>query len=732
MFLFCASFFHLFYFLLIFVIFNQKSLFVKKANLILVHLVFLMKEAINMNKSYTNSLINEKSPYLLQHAHNPVNWFAWNKTAFDKARIENKPIFLSIGYSTCHWCHVMAHESFENLEIANYLNEHFISIKVDREEHPEIDNIYMQACQAMNGNGGWPLTVFINYQQKPFFVNTYFPPEDRYGRIGFLTLLKRINEIWQNDYEKIDLSINTINSNLINFASEGEKAVLNKDLIHKAFSDFFNSFDTNKGGFNKAPKFPSPHNLLFLLNYFLIYNQPEALNMVEKTLIEMRKGGIFDHIGYGFHRYSTDENWLVPHFEKMLYDQAMLILAYSNAFSITKNDTYKNTVLQITEYLKRELLNNEGGFYSAQDADSEGEEGKFYLWNYTELNDILNFNQLVTFIKGFNIQKEGNYLDESRHVKTGNNIPFITDLKTLENPEIEKIRSILFSIRKERIPPLTDTKILTDWNGLTIKALAYAGTVLDDKELTNLAINNYTFVKKYLINKDYTLKHRYIDGESGLDSTADDYAFLIWGLLELYKAELNSEYLIDSIKLTEKLVELFWNEKNYGLFFAPNNGEKLFNRSKQTFDNAIPAANSIAVSILNTLFLITSNTKYEEYKLKLLSSYGIEIENFPRSFSMLLNSYQESISFNTEIVIFENNQPEKAKTFLELIKQNYISNYTLLYINYDNFDIIGKYAPFIKSFNLSDTAKVYICKNHSCELPIDTIDALEKALEELV
>lgn len=685
-----------------------------------------------MNKQYINSLINEKSPYLLQHAHNPVNWFAWNNSAFEKAKIENKPIFLSIGYSTCHWCHVMAHESFENEEIANYLNENFISIKVDREEHPEIDNIYMQACQAMNGNGGWPLTVFINYQQKPFFVNTYFPPEDRYGRIGFLTLLKRINNIWKNDYEKIDLSINTITSNLIDFTSSSEKTSLTEDLIHKTFSDFENSFDNKKGGFNKAPKFPSPHNLIFLLNYFENYNQPEALNMVETTLIEMRKGGIFDQIGFGFHRYSTDENWLVPHFEKMLYDQAMLIIAYTHAFSITKNNLYKKTVYQITEYLQKELLNSEGGFYSAQDADSEGEEGKFYVWNYNELSNNLNIEQLVAFIKGFNIQKDGNFLDESKHIKTGNNIPFINDLSIIENSEIEHIRKTLYEIREKRIPPITDTKILTDWNGLIIKAFAYAGNVFDDKNLINIAVNNYNFIKKHLLNQDFSLKHRYIDGESGLDSTADDYTFLVWGLLELYKATLNSEYLIHSIRLTNKLIELFWDDKNNGLFFAPVNGEKLFSRSKQTFDNAIPAANSIAVSIFNTLFLITSNPKYDQYLQKLINSYGIEIEKFSRSFSMLLNSFQETLTSKTEIVIFENEQPDTAKLFLDTIKQKFNLSYNLLFVTKENFHNISEYAPFIKNFNLSDVSKVYICKNHVCELPLSSVEQLEKALENLV
>ncbi len=682
-----------------------------------------------MNSTTPNKLINEKSPYLQQHVYNPVNWYPWGSEAFEKAQNENKPIFLSIGYSTCHWCHVMAHESFENETIAEYLNKFFISIKVDREERPEIDNIYMNICQIMNGNGGWPLTVFMDFNQKPFFVNTYFPPEDRYGRIGFLTLLKRINDIWLMDFNKIEQSIDAISNNMTLINEQSGGTFLSKGVLDIAFEEFLQSFDKQKGGFGKSPKFPSPHNLLFLLNYFITSQRTEVLTMVEKTLTQMRYGGIFDQVGFGFHRYSTDENWLVPHFEKMLYDQAMLILAYTETYRITKNDFYKKTTYEIIEYLKRDMLSPYGGFYSAEDADSEGIEGKFYVWTYDEILNLLPDESGLSFVKKYNVKPEGNYLDESKHIKTGNNILHSNEKYVFNLIDKENL-SVLYKSRKKRIPPLKDTKILTDWNGLTIAALAKAGVVFNDDSLINLAADCYNFIKTNLINEKGSLQHRFIEGQTDFDSTAEDYAFVIWGLLELYNSTLNYQYLLDAVKLNNIFIKYYWDETNNGFYFSPSNGEKLILRSKQLFDNAIPSSNSVALQNLIRLSKLTALPLYEDYIQKLLNIYGAEIEKYPRSFSMVLSVFNTYIQENAEIIIFENDDKINADKYLEIIRNKELNNYTLLYVTQSNYTELLNIAPFLENYNnKAQNCVVYICKNHQCNLPVSNIEDLIKQIE---
>ncbi|MFH0734756.1 MAG: thioredoxin domain-containing protein [bacterium] len=682
-----------------------------------------------MNSTTPNNLINEKSPYLQQHAFNPVNWYPWGIEAFEKAKNENKPIFLSIGYSTCHWCHVMAHESFENEIIAGYLNKYFISIKVDREERPEIDNIYMNICQIMNGNGGWPLTVFMDFNQKPFFVNTYFPPEDRHGRLGFLTLLNRINDIWQKDFGKIEQSIEAISNNMLLISESSEGSYLTKSVLDNAYNDFLHHFDKKKGGFGKAPKFPSPHNLLFLLNYFQFSKNPDALTIVKKTLTEMRYGGIFDQVGFGFHRYSTDENWLVPHFEKMLYDQAMLILAYSETYKTTKDEFYKKTAYEIIEYLKRDMLSPYGGFYSAEDADSEGIEGKFYVWTYDEIIDLLPPDDVENFVNAFNINPQGNYLDESKHIKNGNNILHLND-KFTNNTNIQDNLLILYNARNKKIHPLKDTKILTDWNGLIITSLAKAGTIFNDDLLINLASDCYNFIKTKLTTDEGLLKHRFIDNKVNYDATAEDYAFVIWGLIELYNSTLNADYLVDAVQLNENFIKYYWDETNNGFYFSPSNGEKLISRSKQFFDNAIPSSNSIALQNFIWLSKLTALPIYQTYIQNMLKVYGEEIEKYPRSFSMVLSVFNSYINDGTEIIIFENNDKIISGKYLTLLKKKELNNCSILLVTTDNYIKLLKIAPFLEGFNnKADECMVFICKNHQCNLPISNFNDFEKQIE---
>ncbi|MEN3037834.1 MAG: thioredoxin domain-containing protein, partial [Candidatus Kryptonium sp.] len=509
-----------------------------------------------------NRLINEKSPYLLQHAENPVDWYPWCDEAFEKAKVEDKPIFLSIGYSTCHWCHVMEKESFEDEEVAKILNENFVSIKVDREERPDIDSVYMSVCQAMTGHGGWPLTIIMTPDKKPFFAGTYIPKHSRFGRIGLIDLLQRVSHLWKENKEKLLSLADEITTDLKQaFSQSIVNDTIDESVLSLAYDQLKSQFDPEYGGFGKAPKFPIPHNLMFLLRYWRKTGNPKALEMVEQTLNSMYLGGIYDHIGFGFHRYSTDRYWLLPHFEKMLYDQALLLIAYLETYQATQNQKYARICNEISSYVLRNLTNPNGGFFSAEDADSEGEEGKFYLWEFNELKEILNQEEFNFVVGKFNIQIDGNYYDEVRKSKTGKNIFYLTEHLSNENiTKWETIRQKLFKYREQRIHPLKDDKILTDWNGLMICAFARAYSVLRNENYLNIAKNSADFILKNLL-KDGKLLHRFRDGEAKINAYLDDYAFLIWGLIELYEASFETKYLRNAIVLTEKMIQLFWDDE---------------------------------------------------------------------------------------------------------------------------------------------------------------------------
>ena len=500
--------------------------------------------------SHRNRLAAEKSPYLLQHADNPVDWYPWGPEAFEKARMENKPIFLSIGYSTCHWCHVMEHESFEDEQVAKLLNETFVCIKVDREERPDIDQVYMTVCQMMTGSGGWPLTVITTPDKKPFYVGTYFPRESRFGRIGMMDLVPRIKQAWADDPDELLAHARRISDSLQQTVPSSPGQMPDETSLALAYQQLSGIFDRANGGFGNSPKFPTPHNLVFLLHYHKRAPEQNSLKMVEQTLQAMRAGGIYDHIGFGFHRYSTDSRWLVPHFEKMLYDQALLAMAYTQAYQATADARYSQTAREIISYVLRDMTDTGGGFYSAEDADSEGGEGKFYLWTSDEVGDCLTPDEADLVRKVFNISREGNFSEEATGERTGRNILHLTDnldtfaedlsisQKELQE-RLEAARGKLFQYRQKRIHPHKDDKILTDWNGLMIAALAQAGRALDETEYTEAAEKAADFILTNLRRPDGRLLHRYRDGNAGIDAHLDDYAFLTWAMLELYETTFN-------------------------------------------------------------------------------------------------------------------------------------------------------------------------------------------------
>jgi uncharacterized protein YyaL (SSP411 family) len=687
---------------------------------------------ISQNKN-SNRLINEKSPYLLQHAYNPVDWYSWCDEAFEKARRENKPIFLSIGYSTCHWCHVMEYESFEDIETAELMNKVFISIKVDREERTDIDNIYMTVCQMMTGSGGWPLSIVMTSDKKPFFSGTYFPKESRYGRIGFKELINNINEAWQNKRSEIETSADELTNYLQNIkSSSGVSIKLNPDILNIAYNNFEKRFDPVNGGFGSSPKFPSPHNLMFLLRYWKRAGDNKALEIVTKTLTEMRKGGIFDHIGFGFHRYSTDKNWLVPHFEKMLYDQALLIVAYTEAYQATQNIDFKNTAEEIIQYILRDMTSPEGGFYSAEDADSEGVEGKFYLWTEEELFKILGQDDANLVFKVFNTNPHGNFQDEATGKSSGENIFHLTN--TIEELaasinidrndlplRFESIRKKLFNEREKRVRPYKDDKILTDWNGLIIAALAKAGSVLNNSKYIDAAERCSLFIEKYLMNKDGKLLHRYREGDSNITGNLDDYAFMIWGLIELYEATFKASYILKAVELTDTVLKHFWDESNGGFFFSPDYGEKLLVRTKEIYDGAIPSGNSVMLYNLIRIARITSDSVYENYAGNLLDYFSDSVQKAPSGSSFFLSAYEFMIGPGYEIIIAGNRKDPGTQNIINSIKQKFIPNKVLLLKDSTdlNYSLPFEYLNSYNQINSKPT--IYICKNFTCNLPTTNI-----------
>lgn len=671
----------------------------------------------------SNRLINEKSPYLLQHAHNPINWYAWGSEAFDNAKKENKPIFLSIGYSTCHWCHVMAHESFEDKEVAEFLNKNFIAIKVDKEERPDVDSIYMTVCQAMNGQGGWPLTILMTPEQKPFYAGTYFPKNSRYNMPGLMDILKSVSSEWEKNKEKIVSSSEKILSQLaVHFNAEKIDTPLNEKVLDNGYRQLRDNFDEDDGGFGRAPKFPTPHKLMFLLRYYSLKGEKKALTIVEKTLDSMYRGGIFDHIGFGFSRYSTDEKWLAPHFEKMLYDNALLTIAYLEAYQITKKELYKNVAVKTLDYIFRELTSEDGGFYCAEDADSEGEEGKYYVFNPIEIIEILGTEDGKYFNEHFDITEEGNF--------EGKNIPNLinNDSFNEEDKRIQSLRVKILEYRSGRMKLHKDDKILTSWNGLMIATLGKAYKILGDKKYFQAANRALDTITKNLVAENGRLLARYRDGEALHNGYLDDYAFLTLGLIELYESSFEVTYLSRAISLNSELINLFSDIEKGGFFIYGNDGENLIARPKEVYDGAMPSGNSVVAYNLIKLARLTGDVELEEMAEKQMNFMASNLKGGEINYSFFLIGAAFALSTSKELVCVLNNV-EDINSIKTLLKEESYFNLITLVKTEENSEELGKIAKFIQDYKIvNNNNTYYLCENNSCLPPINDINSIKNKL----
>ena len=683
-----------------------------------------------------NQLIHEKSPYLLQHAHNPVDWHAWSEGTFDLARKQNKPIFLSIGYATCHWCHVMEKESFEDEAVARHLNDTFISIKVDREERPDIDAVYMAVCQMLTGSGGWPLNLFLTPDKKPFFAATYIPKNNRAGRAGLIELCQQISNLWASQTDKVNSSAASIAATLdraFTFSAADEPG---ESLLDHAFELIWQGYDSRLGGFEGAPKFPMPHRLLFLLRCYHRTGDAKALKMVEKTLKAMRLGGIWDHVGYGFHRYSTDPEWLLPHFEKMLYDQALIAQACLETYQITKDEFYAQTADEIFSYVLRDMTSPEGAFFSAEDADSEGEEGKFYVWTVDEFRSVLGEEHSDVWEKILNLQADGNFFDEASGQKTGANILHLDRPVRQWSQELnlkpealttqwENIREKLFHYRKQRIHPLKDDKVLVDWNGLMMAAFSLGSRILNNPEYARAAEKSAQFILTKMRDDRGRLFHRFRDGELAVEAQAADYAFLIYGLLNLYQATFNLAYAEEAAALQEKMLQDFRDPDSGGFFSTANESEALPVRPKELYDGAIPSANS--VSLLNLLWLarLTGDPKWDNHAHDQLRTFAGTVKAQPSAFTFFLLGVDFALRPGQEVVIAADPEKAEAQQMLAALNLNFAPHKVALVKSKQNAERLAKFAGYTDGLQLvKGKATAHVCKGFACKEPTSDVEAM--------
>ncbi len=668
------------------------------------------------NGKKPNRLVNEKSPYLIQHAYNPVDWYPWSQEALDKAMVEDKPIFLSIGYASCHWCHVMEEECFNDQDVANLLNNSFVCIKVDREERPDLDAAFMAACQAMGRNCGWPLNILMTPRLNPFFAASYIPKYNRSGLTGMLDLIPQVMQIWKMQRQQLEIVGADIKSRIENMERRIPQEQLSKETLQDAYDHLTLTFDSENGGFGTAPKFLVPHNLLFLLRYNIHAGEKNALSMVEKTLNKMRQGGIYDQLGFGFHRYSTDEKWLVPHFEKMLYDQALMALAYIEAFHLTGAKRYALAAEEILDYVLRDLASPEGGFYSAQDADSEGEEGKFYLWTLEEVLDTLSpaDADLATHIYG--LKAEGNFVESGR--LSGKNILHINEpleelapYKGLTLQELidrlHKIRQALFEAREKRVHPATDDKVLTDWNGLMIAALAKAGSVLKESKYLEACKKTADFILNHML-RDNVLYHRYAAGEVAIEGFLDDYAFLAFGLIQLYEATFEDKYLQVAATLTKTMVTKFWDDKSGG-FYQTENRETAIPRIKQLYDGALPSGNSVALHDLLFLSRLTNEPLYEQMAVQMTKTFSQEIGRIPEAYTFFLSALYFLVGKSYTVIVVGDPKKEDTAEMLDTLRKSYLP-IAVIALKHPNKAGLG-YEQ------IEGKATAYVCRNQTCLPP---------------
>lgn len=662
-----------------------------------------------------NRLKQEKSPYLMQHGENPVDWYPWGEEAFRKAAKEDKPVFLSIGYSTCHWCHVMAHESFEDSEVANLLNREFISIKVDREERPDIDAVYMSVCQAMTGSGGWPLTIFMTPEQKPFFAGTYFPKYGGYGRFDLMDLLERVADLWKNNREELLRAGNQITA-AINQEQTGNGQKPDRQLVERAYGQLAKRFDHKWGGFGAAPKFPTPHNLLFLMRYADTMQESNAMKVAEITLEDMARGGIFDHIGGGFSRYSTDEMWLVPHFEKMLYDNALLLIAYTKAYQHTKRECFTDTSHRTARYILRELTSAEGGCYCGQDADSDGVEGKYYVFTPEEVKAVLGEEDGAEFCRLYGITATGNFEGKS----IPNRIHGLENGLDMDDPRLDK----LYDYRLNRTKLHKDDKILLSWNAWAMIALAKAGQALEEPSYLDAAIRIHDFIEGKMVDENDRLYLRYRDGEAAYVGQLEDYAVYALALLELYRVTFEIEYLQAAIHRAKQMVELFEDKKNSGYFMTAFDGERLIARPKETYDGAMPSGNSVAAMVLQTLASLTGERSWQAAADRQFSYLAGEIGEYPSASCFGVLTMMDALYPHRELVCATSDGlSSEVKDYL---KKHPADDLHVLLKTKENAETLAECAPFTKDYPIPEQGSMYyLCEGGACKAPVSEFSKLK-------
>lgn len=688
-----------------------------------------------MHKRRPNRLINSKSPYLLKHAYNPVDWYPWGEEAISRAKREDKPIFLSIGYSACHWCNVMEKETFEDDRIAMMLNENFICIKVDREEHPEVDEVYMKAVQLMTGQGGWPLTVFLTPDLEPFFGGTYFPPTRRMGMIGFDEVLHSVISEWKNRKKEIRNYARQVKQALSKlYEKQPYDGNIAKDLLDVAFDQLVSQFDAKYGGFGISPKFPMPTYMLFLMRYYSRVDEGFALTMVKKTLDSMAKGGIYDHLGGGFHRYSTDRYWLVPHFEKMLYDNALIARSYLEAYQVTGEEFYVRVAKETLDWVLREMTSPEGGFYSSQDADSEGEEGAFYTWKLEEINSILDQEEAKVISDHLGITYSGNFEGRKNvlHValeleklasKHNKSINYIANI-------IDKAKKKLLEVRQKREKPLTDDKILTSWNGLMISTMSYAYQVTGDQKYIDAAINATNFINSNL-RKNGSLLRRYREGESMLDGNLEDYSFFVWGLLDLYESTFDISLIDDAIELTESMISKFWDEKSGGFFMNAEAERNTIMPIKEAYDGPVPSGNSVATLNLLRLYHATLNKRFLNIAERTFKSFLKEIRSYPSNYTLMLCGIDFYLGPVKEIVILGRLGSGDTNKILTELRKRFVPRKVVLFSDSAEITKYSMKLPIIEGKSQIDKkATVYVCENYRCEQPITNPSQLSDFLSD--